>query len=222
MTSKTLILTPKIYDYYQRNTVRIHPIMEALRMETQQMQEGGMQICPEQAAFLQLLIKMLGARKTLEVGTFTGYSALAVALALPEDGKVIACDINDEWTNIARRYWQEAGVTQKIDLRLAPALTSLQQLSENGEQGTFDFAFIDADKANYPHYYEAILPLMRVGGVIAIDNVLWYGRVADAADVSESTTVIRNLNRFIHQDQRVDMCMLPIGDGLTLAYKRNM
>jgi predicted O-methyltransferase YrrM len=220
MTSKTLSLTPNVYDYYQKHTVRHHPVLESLRLATQEMSEGGMQIAPEQGAFMQLLIKMLGARKILELGTFTGYSTLAMALALPEHGKIIACDVSSEWTNMAQTYWQQAGVAHKIELRLAPALTSLQQLSENGEQGSFDFAFIDADKANYPAYYEAVLPLVRAGGVIAIDNVLWYGRVADETDNTDSTKVIRHLNHLIYQDQRVDMCMLPIGDGLTLAYKR--
>lgn len=167
-----------------------------------------------------LLIQMLGAKKTLDIGTFTGYSALAVALALPQDGKVIACDINVEWTALAKQFWALAGVAQKIDLRLAPALDTLQALLDNGEAGTFDFAFIDADKNNYINYYEAAVKLLRPGGLIAVDNVLWDGEVVNPSNQDKTTNSIRDLNQHIFNDKRVTISMLPIGDGLTLARKR--
>ncbi|MFN7097144.1 MAG: class I SAM-dependent methyltransferase [Gammaproteobacteria bacterium] len=220
MSSTAIVLTPEIYQYYQTHTLRPHQVLDALRQETLRMPMAEAQICPEQGAFMQMLVKMLGARKVIELGVFTGYSALSVALALPEDGKLIACDINAEWTNIAQRYWQEAGVAHKIDLRLAPAMETLQRLLDAGEANTFDFIFIDADKENYLNYYEAALKLIRVGGVIAIDNVLWYGQVVDSGNNAPSTQAIRQINSHILTDQRVDLSMLPIGDGLTLAMKR--
>lgn len=220
MSSQTLVMTPSIYRYYTTHGFRPHPLLAALSQETQQLEANGMQICPEQGALMQLLVKLSGARKCLEVGTFTGYSALCIALALPEDGQLIACDVNQEWTEIAQRHWQEAGVAHKISLRLAPALTTLTQLIEQGQSNTFDFIFIDADKANYSAYYDLAVQLARPGGMVAVDNVLWYGRVADAADTSNQTTNIRLLNQKILDDARVDMCMLPIGDGLTLAIKK--
>ena len=166
------------------------------------------------------LVRMIGARKTLEVGTFTGYSALVVAMGLPDDGKIIACDVSEEWTSIGRRYWQEAGVAHKIDLRLQPAVATLDELIAAGESGSFDLAFIDADKANYDAYYERCMTLVRTGGVLAIDNVLWHGAVVDDARQDEDTVSIRALNLKVHGDPRVDMNLLPIGDGLTLAVKR--
>ncbi len=220
MSFQTTHLTPEAYVYYQTHAGRMHPVMEALRAKTRDVSEGHMQIAPEQATMLQFLMKLLNAKKTLEIGTFTGYSALAVALALPDDGKLIACDISEDWTAIAKEYWAQAGVAHKIDLRLAPALETLKELVKEGAAGTFDFVFIDADKQNYPAYYEASLPLLRAGGVIAIDNVLWYGRVADPSDQTQSTRVIRALNDYVHKDDRVDMCMVGIGDGLLLARKR--
>jgi caffeoyl-CoA O-methyltransferase len=179
-----------------------------------------MQIAPEQGQFMQLLVELIGAKKTLEVGVFTGYSSLAVALALPPDGKVIACDISEQFTSIAREYWKEAGVANKIELNLAPAVKTLERLVAEGQQGTFDFAFIDADKANYDRYYESSLVLLRRGGLIAIDNVLWHSRVIDPSTNDEDTIAIRAINEKLHTDERVTLSLIPIGDGLTLARKR--
>jgi caffeoyl-CoA O-methyltransferase len=178
-----------------------------------------MQITPEQGQFMGLLSRMLNARKALEIGVFTGYSSIAVALALPDDGKLIACDVSETYTAVARRYWREAGVEHKIDLRLAPALDTLDRLIAKGESGTFDFAFIDADKKNYENYYERCLTLLRKGGVIAVDNVLWDGKVADFAVQDTDTKAIRAFNQKLHGDSRIALSMLPIGDGLTLACK---
>jgi caffeoyl-CoA O-methyltransferase len=178
-----------------------------------------MQVSPEQGQCLQLLVKLMGARRCLEVGVFTGYSSLCVALALPADGKIIACDVSVEWTDIARRFWQRAGIADKIDLRLAPALETLDGLLAEGQHGTFDFAFIDADKPNYWNYYERVYELVRSGGLIGFDNTLWSGRPADPSDHSENTVAIRNFNQKLHRDERVMISMLPIGDGLTLALK---
>jgi caffeoyl-CoA O-methyltransferase len=184
------------------------------------MPRAGMQIAPEQGQFMAMLVTLLGARRTLEVGVFTGYSALAVALALPHDGRVVALDISEEWTNVGRRYWQAAGVADKVDLRVGPAAESLQALVAEGCTGEFDFAFIDADKARYDTYYELALQLVRPGGLIAIDNVLWGGSVADPADQDVDTRALRALNEKLHGDTRIDLAMVPIGDGLTLARKR--
>lgn len=220
MSANTLNLTPIVYAYYQKHTLREHEVLHKLREQTHKMSMGHMQISPEQGQFMALLIELIGARKTLDIGTFTGYSALCVAVALPENGKVITCDKNTEWTKLAKRYWEMAGMTEKIDLRLAPALDTLQALVEVGEAGTFDFVFIDADKMNYLHYYEYALQLLRPGGVVAIDNVLWGGDVADPAVQDENTAMIRKVNEMVLADERVTMSMLPIGDGLTLARKR--
>jgi len=179
-----------------------------------------MQISPEQGQLMALLVQMTNVRKALEVGVFTGYSALAVALALPPEGQLVACDVSEEYTAIAQKFWQQAEVDTKIDLRLAPATETLQQLIESGQAGTFDFAFIDADKSNYDTYYEQALALLRPGGLVAIDNVLWYGRVADPDVTDNRTQRIRALNQKLHHDERVDLSLLPIGDGLTLARKR--
>ena len=181
---------------------------------------GGMQICPEQGQFMGLLVRLMGARTAIEVGTFTGYSALSVALALPDDGALIACDRSDEWTQVARRYWTEAGVADKIELRLGKGLDSLDSLIGEGRTGTFDFAFIDADKKNYRGYYERTLMLLRAGGLLTVDNVLWDGRVADPGNNEDSTRAIRDFNAMVHEDARVDVSLIPIGDGLTLARKR--
>jgi predicted O-methyltransferase YrrM len=179
-----------------------------------------MQISPEQGQFMALLVHVLGARRTLEIGVFTGYSSLAVALALPEDGRVIACDVSEEYTSVARRYWREAGVEDKIDLRLRPALQTLNDLIALGQAGSFDFAFIDADKENYENYYERCLTLIRPGGLIAVDNVLWSGRVLDAADQDGDTNAIRAFNQKLLADDRVWLSLLPIRDGVTLACKK--
>ncbi|MBU6199077.1 MAG: class I SAM-dependent methyltransferase [Xanthomonadaceae bacterium] len=194
-------------------------IAARLREETAKLPQAGMQIGPDQAAFLALLVRAIGARCCIEIGTFTGMSALAVASALPDDGRLICCDISAEWTSIARRYWAQAGVAARIDLRLAPALDTLRDLAMT-ERGRFDFAFIDADKARYDAYYEACLELLRTGGVIALDNMLWSGKVADANVHDADTDAIRALNAKIHADARVDATLLTIGDGVMLARKR--
>ena len=221
MSNTALGLTDEIAAYLRSVAVREPEVLVRLREETQ----GGiraaiMQITPEQGAFMAMLVRMIGARKTLEVGVYTGYSSLSVALALPEDGRITACDTSEEWTDIARRYWKEAGVDHKINLHLRPAVDTLDKLIDSGASGTYDFAFIDADKTNYDTYYERSLILLRPGGMIGIDNVLWSGQVIDADDTTESTQAIRAINRKVHDDDRVDICMLPIGDGLTLARKR--
>lgn len=220
MSSRTLNLNETLYGYLLRHGVRESAALAALRERTRPLRAAGMQISPEQGALMALLVRLLGARRTLEVGTFTGYSALAVAEALPDDGQVVACDVSEEWTSIGRVAWQEAGQAHKIDLRLAPALETLDGLLDGGQAGTFDFAFIDADKGNYDGYYERALVLVRPGGLIAVDNVLWGGSVADEAVDDGDTEAIRALNRKIHADARVDPVLLPIGDGLTLARRR--
>ncbi|MBS0558191.1 MAG: class I SAM-dependent methyltransferase [Proteobacteria bacterium] len=190
-----------------------------LREETAKLPQAGMQIGPDQAAFLALLVRAIGARRCIEIGTFTGMSALAVASALPADGKLVCCDISEEWTAIARRYWSEAGVAARIDLRIAPALDTLRDLATS-QRGQIDFAFIDADKARYGDYYEACLDLLRPGGVIALDNMLWSGKVADAHVHDADTDAIRALNAKIHADARVDASLLTLGDGVMLVRKR--
>ncbi|HSN01426.1 MAG TPA: class I SAM-dependent methyltransferase [Rudaea sp.] len=190
-----------------------------LREETAKLPQAGMQIGPDQAAFLALLVRAIDARRCIEIGTFTGMSALAVASALPDDGKLVCCDISVEWTSIARRYWSEAGVAGRIDLRLAPALDTLRDLAAT-QRGLFDFAFIDADKARYDAYYEACLELLRPGGLVALDNMLWSGRVVDAGVHDADTDAIRALNAKIHADRRVDTTLLTLGDGVMLARKR--
>lgn len=219
MSKKSLGLDDQVYEYLLSVSLRETDILAKLRQETDQHPASGMQISPDQGQFMAMLIKLLGAKKTLDIGVFTGYSSLVVALALPEDGKVVACDRDSNATAIARRYWQEAGVEHKVDFRLAPALDTLDQLIAEGEAGSFDFAFIDADKRNYPHYYERALTLLRPGGIVAIDNVLWSGSVADIEDTDPRTVAIREFNQKLHQDKRVEINLLPIADGLTLALK---
>lgn len=220
MSARTLELTDATYAYLLDNSLREPPVLARLRDETANMRWAGMQIAPEQGQFMRLLVELIGARRTLEVGTFTGYSALAVALSLPADGRVVACDISEDYTAVARRYWAEAGVADKIDLRLGPAVETLDALLAEGRSDGFDFMFIDADKEAYDAYYERGLKLVRPGGLIAIDNVLWDGAVADPARQDEDTRAIRALNEKIHGDQRVSVSLVPIGDGLTLARKR--
>ncbi len=220
MSDVTLNFTPKLYSYFKQYSLREPAVLAKLREQTHTMSMSQMQISPEQGQFMAFLIELMGARKTLEVGVFTGYSTLAVALALPDDGKVVACDINVEWTKIAQKYWHMAGVTEKIDLRLAPALETLDNLLTHDGQDSFDFAFIDADKANYINYYEKALQLVRPGGVIAIDNTLWSGKVADPSIQDKDTVIIRELNAILVSDERVSVTMVPIGDGLTLARRR--
>jgi predicted O-methyltransferase YrrM len=219
MANRTLGLDSSLYAYLLSVSVREPEILQRLRQETANHPMAVMQIAPDQGQLMALLVKLIGARKTLEVGVFTGYSALVVALALPPEGRVVACDVSPDYTAIARRYWQEAGVADKIDLRIAPALETLDQLLATGEANTFDFAFIDADKSNYDNYYERALQLVRPGGLIAIDNVLWSGQVANPAIQDTRTTHIRALNEKLHQDSRVSISLIPIGDGLTLAMK---
>lgn len=219
MSTETINLTPSLYDYFHRLSLREPDVLKALREETSHLHGAVMQISPEQGQFMALLMKLMSAKKTLEVGTFTGYSALVVALALPADGQVVACDVSEESAKVAKRYWEKAGVADKITLHLAPALETLQKLVDQGEAGTFDFVFIDADKRNYANYYEYALTLLRSGGLVAIDNVLWSGKVADEAVQDEQTRAIREINEIVFKDKRVFLSMLPIGDGLTLAYK---
>ena len=220
MSTRTLPLDDALYDYLIAASLREPPLLERLRAETSGMTDALMQISPEQGQFMALLIKLIGARRCLEVGTFTGYSSLAVALALPDDGRILACDIDEDFTAVARRYWHEAGVAEKIDLRLAPALETLQAEIEAGAAGTYDFAFIDADKENYAGYFEACLTLLRRGGLMAVDNVLWSGKPAQPDADDELTAAIRAFNAQLHIDERVDISLLPLGDGLTLARKR--
>jgi len=219
MTNRTLNLDERLYRYILDHSSREHPVLAELRAATAGMKQAGMQIGPEQGQFMQLLVRMLGARNTLEIGVFTGYSSLAVALALPSDGKIIACDVSEEWTSMARKFWAKAGVAAKIDLRLAPATQTLDALIAQGRAGTFDFAFIDADKPAYAGYYERCLTLLRKGGLIAVDNTLWSGAVADPGEKDESTVALRAFNDMLHEDQRVALSLLPVGDGVSLALK---
>jgi len=220
MSGRLLPLTETLQAYVDRHGAREHPVLAELRDATRGMKHAQMQIGPDQGAFMALLVKLIGARRALEIGVFTGYSSLAVALALPEDGRLVACDVSEEWTAIARRHWEKAGVAKKIELRLAPALETLDALIRGGASGTFDFAFIDADKSNYAGYYERCLSLLRAGGLVAVDNTLWSGAVTDAADRSKDTEAIRRFNDAVQADGRVDMALLTVGDGLTLARKR--
>jgi predicted O-methyltransferase YrrM len=200
-------------------SLRESSLLQRLRAETAQDEQANMQIAPEQGQFMALLLHLLGAEKVIEIGVYTGYSSLCTALALPAHGRLIACDVSEQWTRVARRYWEEAGVAHKIELRLAPAAETLAELLAAREAGTFDFAFIDADKTGYGQYYEACLKLLRPGGLIAIDNVLWNGDVADPAINDAETESIRAFNRKIHGDSRVEISLVPIADGLTLARK---
>ncbi|MGH8706001.1 MAG: O-methyltransferase [Burkholderiales bacterium] len=220
MSSKTLFMPAKVHAYLVANAVREKPVQRALRAATARLPGAGMQIAPEQGALMQLLVHLVGAKRYLEIGTFTGYSALCVALAMPRSGRLVCCDVSEEWTSIARRYWRRAGVLKKIALRLAPALETLDALLKRGGAGRYDFAFIDADKENYLRYYARCLKLVRRGGLIAADNTLWYGRVADPRAQDEDTRAIRAFNRALQRDRRVDVSLVPIGDGLTVARKR--
>jgi len=219
MSNKTFTLPDDLYRYLLSVSSRETEVLARLREETAGLQQASMQTSPEQGQLLALLVRLMGARRTLEVGVFTGYSTLWVAQALPPEGRVVACDVSEEWTAIARRYWREAGVDQKIDLRLAPAAETLAGLLDEGRSGHFDFAFIDADKANYRRYYEACLALLRPGGLVAVDNTLWHGDVLDPDDHSEDTRAIRAFNEAVRRDPRVALSLVPIGDGLTLACK---
>lgn len=219
MSNRTLALDEKLYAYLQAHGLRETSAQLGLRDATRTHEWAVMQICPEQGQFMAMLVQLMNARRAIEIGVFTGYSALAVAQALPADGLLLACDVSDEYTRIGRPFWEAAGVAHKIDLQLAPALQTLDARLLQGEAGSYDFAFIDADKVNYDAYYERCLRLVRAGGLIAIDNVLWSGAVALPAK-SDSTAALQALNAKLHADQRIDISMLPIGDGLTLARKR--
>jgi predicted O-methyltransferase YrrM len=218
MSTHTLCLDDALYRYLLRVSLREHPVMTQLRAITRSHPHAAMQISPEQGQLMALLVNLIGARRTLEIGVFTGYSALAVALALPPDGRVVACDVDEECTAVARTYWKKAGVDHKVDLHLAPAVDTLDALLAGGQAGCFDFAFIDADKTGYDAYYERCLTLLRRGGLIAIDNALWGGRVARPPEDDE-TAAIQALNRKLHDDQRIDLSLLPVADGLALARK---
>jgi predicted O-methyltransferase YrrM len=219
MSNQSIGLDDRLSTYLRSVGVREPEVLQQLRSHNAEYPQGHMQICPEQGQFMAMLVKLVAAKYILEVGVFTGYSSLVMALAMPEDGRMVACDVSVEATDVARKYWQQAGVAHKIDLRIAPALDTLQGLLTAGAGGQFDLAFIDADKANYPEYYELCLELVRSGGVILIDNVLWYGRVADPDVTDKRTSILRDLNRKIYQDQRVELVMLPIGDGMTVVRK---
>ena len=218
--SRRLAIDDALYDYLLAHGTRETEVQRRLRAETATIRGAGMQISPEQGQLMALLVRLIGAKRALEIGTFTGYSALTVALALPPDGRLICCDVNEAWTEVARRHWEAARVAAKIELRLAPALETLAELRAQRQDASFDFAFIDADKDNYDAYYEHCLVLVRSGGLIAIDNVLWSGRVLDAKDRSADTKALRALNAKLKDDLRIDLTMVPIGDGLTLARVR--
>ena len=215
-----LSIPDTILHYLQANSLREHAVLARLREETAGHARATMQISAEHGQFMAFLVELIRAERTIEIGVFTGYSALSVALALPPWGRVVACDVSEEYTSIARRYWKEAGVEDRIDLRLRPAMETLRGMIETGERGRYDFAFIDADKPNYENYYECCLELLRPGGVIMADNVLWSGRVADASDQTADTIALRAFNEKLLGDSRVSLSMLPLDDGITLALKR--
>jgi predicted O-methyltransferase YrrM len=218
--ARGLFFPDEISDYLLSVSLREPPILRRLREETAAHPQARFQVSPEQGQFMALIIQMLGARRTLEVGVFTGYSSLAVALALPPDGQIVACDINEQFTTVARRYWREAGVDHMIDLRIRPAMDTLTELLARGQRGRFDFAFLDADKTSYDGYYECALELLRPGGLIMVDNVLWSGRVIDPSDQTPDTVALRAFNTKLLADSRVTLSMIPLGDGVTLALKR--
>ena len=218
MSNRTITMDDRTYAYFLAQSLRESDVLRRLREETQTLRYAIMQIAPEQGQFMAFLVELMGAKRAIEIGTFTGYSALCVAEAMGPEGRLIACDVSEEWTSIGRKYWSEAGVADRIELRLAPALDTLKALADEGQE--FDFAFIDADKREYEAYYEGVLALLRPGGVIAVDNVLWDGKVADATVKDADTMAIRAFNARLLADQRVTLSMVPIGDGLTLALKR--
>jgi predicted O-methyltransferase YrrM len=220
MFKNTLGLPDLLHDYILDNSLKELPILAELRQETEHHKQARMQISPDQGQLIALLIRLMSARRVLEIGVFTGYSSLTIALALPIDGVLVACDISEEYTAIAKRYWRQAGVQDKIDLRIAPALQTLDSLLESGQAETFDFAFVDADKANYSNYYDRALKLLRPGGLMAIDNVLWSGRVADMQSTDKIVQTMRIFNQKVAQDDRVQVSLLPLGDGITLALKK--
>jgi predicted O-methyltransferase YrrM len=220
MSNRTIPIDERLHGYLLEHSLRESDVKRRLREVTASLEWSGMQIAPEQGQLMALLVELIGARRIIEIGTFTGYSALCMAEAMPADGTLICCDLNAEWTDIARGFWREAGVAERIDLRLAPALETLDALLTQGQGGQFDMAFVDADKGNYTRYFERCLTLVRPGGLILFDNTLWDGRVADPDDQDEETRAIRALNDRLLEDRRVSLSLVPIGDGLTLARKR--
>ena len=220
MADRRLQITDEIHRYLVDHSVREPDVLARLRAATASLPQAGMQIGPEQGQLMALLAKLVGAKRCIEVGVFTGYSSLAVALALPEDGRILACDVSEQWTAIARRFWREAGIEHKIELKLQPAVRTLEELLAAGEAGRYDFAFVDADKPAYDSYYELLLKLLRPGGLMALDNTLWSGAVLDPNEREPNTVALRALNDKLHRDERIDLSLLPIGDGLTLARKR--
>lgn len=221
MSNRTINLDDRLHRYLLSVSLREPDVLRRLREETAAMPQHNMQIAPEQGQFMALLVQLTGARRALEIGTFTGYSSLSVALAMPDDGRVLCCDTSEKYTDVARRYWDEAGVFGKIDLRIATAIETLDSLLRDpNNKGAFDFAFIDADKTNYDNYYERCLDLIRRDGLIAFDNTLWDGKVADDVETDDDTVALRALNKKLHADRRIDLSLVPIGDGLTLCRKR--
>ena len=220
MSNRSICLTPELHAYLLEVSLREHDLLAELRQETAALPQANMQIAPEQGQFMALLVQLTGARRILEVGVFTGYSSLAMAMAMPDDGRILACDVSETWTAVARRYWARAGVADRVELRLAPAVETLQGLLADGQAGAWDLAFIDADKASYQDYYECCLELLHPGGLVVVDNVLWNGAVIDPARHDADTVAIRAFNRRLREDSRVDLSLVPIGDGLSLARKR--
>lgn len=220
MANKTIGISEELAAYVVKVGTREPEVLARLRKETAAIPQHDMQIAPEEGAFLAMLVELTGARRCIEIGTFTGYSSTAVALALPEDGQLVCCDVSEEWTSLASRYWVEAGVADKIDLRVAPATETLDQLLADGEHASYDFAFVDADKAGYDGYYERLLQLVRPGGLIAFDNTLWGGAVLDRDPENKDTRAIQALNTKLAGDQRITLCLLPVADGVTLARRR--
>ena len=219
MSNRTLSIDDRVYDYLLSVSLRESDLLARLRNETSGIEFSEMQIAPEQGQFMALLVRLMGARRALEIGTFTGYSSIAIASALPEDGELVCCDDSEEWTSMARKYWQQAGLEDRINFKLGDASKTLQGLIDQGQEGMFDFIFIDADKQNYPSYYELSLNLLRAGGLIAVDNTLWSGDVADPGNQEPGTRAIRRFNEMLKQDERVAISLVTIGDGLTLVHK---
>lgn len=219
MSNRTLSIDDRVYDYLLSVSVKEPDLLRQLREETAGIEFSEMQISPEQGQFMALLVRLIGARRALEIGTFTGYSSIVIAGALPDDGELVCCDDSEEWTSMARKYWRLAGLEDRIDFRLGDAGRTLQALIDQGQHGTFDFIFIDADKQNYPLYYELSLELLRAGGLIAVDNTLWSGDVADPQNQEPGTRAIRRFNEMLRQDERVAFSLVTIGDGLTLVHK---
>jgi predicted O-methyltransferase YrrM len=220
MANRTIGISDELAAYVVKVGTREPDVLARLREETAAIPQSRMQIAPVEGAFLAMLVVLTDARRCIEIGTFTGYSSTVVALALPENGSIVCCDVSEEWTSLARKYWDEAGVASKIDLRIAPAAETLDRLIENGEQAAYDFAFVDADKTGYDGYYERLLQLVRPGGLIAFDNTLWGGAVLDVDPEDDDTRAIQALNAKLARDDRITLCLLPVADGVTLARRR--